>query len=68
MFFSYPADLSIEKLRADDWPTVYRSVLHAAGDAQPRDLQLDRSGGPIVTMVAGPGLPLKRPAWGAPAC
>jgi uncharacterized protein (TIGR03437 family) len=68
MFFSYPVDLSIEKLRADDWSTVYRSVIHAACDAQPRDLQLDRSGAPVVTVVAGPGLPLKRPAWGAPTC
>lgn len=67
-FFSYPTDLSIEKLRADDWSTVYRSVIHAACEAQVRDLQLDRSGAPVVTMVAGPGLPLKRPAYGAPTC
>lgn len=67
-FFSYPTDLSIEKLRADDWSTVYRAVIHAACEAQPRDLQLDRAGAPVVTMVAGAGLPLKRPAYGAPMC
>jgi uncharacterized protein (TIGR03437 family) len=67
-FFAYAMDLSIEKLRADDWSTIYRSVLHGACGVQTRDLQLDRSGAPVLTLTAGAGLPLKRPAYGAPMC
>jgi uncharacterized protein (TIGR03437 family) len=61
-----PMLLTVTKLRASDWTTIYRTTEQAPCGLQVQSVTLDSSGAPVIAGRAGSGMPTARPVYGGP--
>ncbi len=61
-------DAYIVKLSAANWTPVFTALLHASCGFSTGAMAVDKTGAATVAMATGPGLPLRHPLVGGPAC
>ena len=61
-------DAYIVKLSAANWTPVFTALLHASCGFSTGAMSVDKTGAATVAMATGPGLALRHPIVGGPAC